>query len=155
MTKPVVKIYSKTIFSAFLLIVSIAVLSQTNFAQSTDPDKPTALTKGIINGSSSGGLSDEKTYYYAFNVKRGKLTLTLDLIPANKSDAGGYLQWTMLNAKFAKLKEDVLTAQGSPERQVKDLPVTVKRRIILKIVVSGNANYKIKLEGSAAGFGGQ
>lgn len=148
------KNYSGIIFLFLLSIISLATLSQTNFAQSTDPDKPTALTNGILNGNSSGGLSDEKTYYYAFNVQRGKLTFTLDLIPANKSDAGGYLQWTMLNTKFAKLKEDVLTAQGSPERQIKDLPVTVKRRIILKIVVSGNASYKINLEGNAINFGG-
>ena len=61
---------------------------------------------------------------------------------------GGYLQWTMLTTKFAQFKEDVLTAQGSPQRQVNDWPVTIKRKIVLKIVVSGNARYKIKLEGS-------
>lgn len=139
--------------TAYILFFGLALLTIPTFAQSIDPDKPTALTKGVINGTSSSGLNDEKTYYYAFDVNRGMLTLTLDLIPTNKSDAGGYLQWTMLNAKFTKLKEDVLTAQGSPERQVKDLPVTIKRRIILKLVVSGNASYKIKLEGSAVSFG--
>lgn len=149
------KKYLNKFILIFLSIVSIAILSQTNFAQSSDPDKPTALTKGVINGSSSGGLSDEKTYYYAFDVKPGTLTLTLDITPLNKSDGGGLVQWTLLNTKFAQLKYDNLSAQGSPERQVKDLPVTVRRRIILKIVVAGNMNYKFKLEGSAVNFAQQ
>lgn len=140
---------SKIFLSATLLIVSIVILPQTNFAQSSDPDQPEALTKGVINGSSSGGLSDEKTYYYTFDVKPKMLTLTLDVVPLNKSDGGGLVQWTLMNAKFVKLKYDNLAAQGSPERQVKDLPVTVKRKIVLKIVVAGNINYKFKLEGSA------
>lgn len=138
---------------SFLIILSLfAILSQTNFAQSSDPDKPTALTNGVINGNNSSGLSDEKTYYYAFDVAKGTLTLTLDITPLNKSDAGGYVEWSMMNTKFAKLKSDVFTAQGSPGRQVKDIPVTVKRRIIMKIVVSGNMNYKFKLNGSAVNF---
>lgn len=72
------------------------------------PGQTDGFNKRYYQRQQFGGLSDEKTYYYAFNVKRGTLTLTLDLIPANKSDAGGYLQWTLLNAKFARLKEDVL-----------------------------------------------
>ena len=138
------------LFSAACALLLFSILFTTPaFAQSSDPDQPTSLTKGVIEGSNSSGLNDEKTYYYAFEVSRGTLTVTLDLMPTNKSDAGGYLQWTMLTTKFAKLKEDVLTAQGSPQRQVKDLPVTIKRKIILKIVVSGNTRYKIKLAGSA------
>lgn len=149
MIKATFKNYLRVFFFAIFSIVSIAVLSQTNFAQSSDPDHPSALTKNAINGSSSGGLSDEKTYYYAFNVNKGTLTLTLDITPLNKSDAGGYAAWTLLNTKFATLKTDVLTAHASPERQIKDMPVTIKRRIIMKIVVSGNMNYKFKLAGNA------
>lgn len=149
MIKAAFKNYSKAFLLTLFSIVSTAVLSQANFAQSTDPDKPTTLTQGVINGSSSGGLSDEKTFYYAFNVVKGTLTLTLDVVPLAKNDGGGLVQWTLMNTKFEKLKYDVLSAQGSPERQVKDLPVTIKRRIIMKIVVSGNINYKFKLEGSA------
>jgi len=82
------------------------------------------------------------------------LTWTLDLTPTNKSDGGGLLQWTLLTPKFEKLKYDNLSAQGSPERQIKDMPVTIKRRVILKIVVSGNVGYEIGLAGSAVNFGG-
>lgn len=152
MKREIIKKYTKIILSATLFFILITAFSQTNFAQSSDPDRPTALSKGVIEGSSSGGLSDEKTYYYAFNVTKGTLTLTLDIIPLNKSDGGGFVAWTLLNTKFATLKSDVLSAQGSPGRQVKDMPVTVKRRIIMKIIVSGNMNYKFKLEGSAANF---
>lgn len=146
------KIHRNHLFLILFSIVSMAIFSQTNFAQSSDPDAPTNLTSGTVSGTSSGGLSDEKTYYYAFDVKKGTLTLTLDVIPVNKSDAGGLVQWTLMNTKFANLKYDNLAAQGSPGRQVKDLPVTIKRRIIMKIVVSGNINYKFKLAGSAVNF---
>ncbi|HLA95310.1 MAG TPA: hypothetical protein VK612_06285 [Pyrinomonadaceae bacterium] len=136
------------IFASFA-IVSLCLLTQVSLAQSSDPDAPTQLTNGVIDGSNSSNLSDEKTYYYAFDVKKGILSLTLDITPLNKSDAGGFVQWTMMNTKFATLKSDVLTAQGSPGRQMKDLPVTVKRRIIMKIVVSGKMTYKFKLGGTA------
>ncbi len=152
MTKLTIKKYAKVIFPAILFFVLTLIMPQTNFAQSSDPDAPTALTKGVIEGSSSGGSSDEKTYYYTFDVVKGTLTLTLDITPLNKSDAGGYVEWSMMDTKFATLKYDNLSAQGSPERQVKDLPVTIKRRIIMKIVVSGNINYKFKLAGSAVNF---
>ncbi|MCW5872541.1 MAG: hypothetical protein KIS61_35150, partial [Candidatus Eremiobacteraeota bacterium] len=97
----------------FLFLISPAL------AQSTDPDKPTPLTSSVT-GTSSGGLSDEKTYYYAFMVNKGTLTLTLDVTPLDKSDGGGIVQWTLLDSKFAKLKYDNLAAQGTPQRQVKD-----------------------------------
>lgn len=141
--------YSKTILLMILTVVTTLTLARTDCAQSTDPDYPTLLDGNTISETNTGNLSDDKTYYYAFDVAKGSLTWTLDLTPTNKSDAGGVLQWTMLTPKFEKLKSDVLSAQGSPERQVKDMPVTIKRRIILKIVVSGNVGYKIKLTGSA------
>lgn len=143
-----------TITAKFVLLwfAAALLLATSAAAQSSDPDKPTALTKGAISGSSAGAMSDEKTFYYSFDVKPGTLTLTLDVIPVNKSDGGGLVQWTLMNTKFAQLKYDNLAAQNSPERQVKDLPVTVKRKIIMKIVVAGNINYKFKLEGSAANF---
>ena len=134
---------------ACALLFSLLVFTSSALGQSSDPDKPTVLTKNVINGSSTGAMSDEKTFYYAFDVKPGTLTLTLDVIPQNKSDGGGLVQWTLMNAKFAKLKYDNLAATRTPERQVKDLPVTIKRRVIMKIVVGGNINYKFKLVGTA------
>lgn len=136
-----------------LLIALTALQSQMSFAQSTDPDAPTALSESTISGTNSSNLSEDNTYYYAFNVIKGTLSWTLDLMPTNKSDAGGIFQWTLLSPKFEKLKYDNLSAQGSPERQMKDMPVTIKRRIILKLVVSGNVSYKIRLSGSAVNFG--
>lgn len=126
----------------FLLITPV-------FAQSTDPDHPAAISASTISGNSSGGLSDEKTYYYAFNVTKGTLSLTLDVTPLNKSDPGGLVGWTLLDPKFKQLKYDNLAAQGSPERQMKDMPVTIKRKIILKLTVSGNIDYKLQFSGSA------
>lgn len=141
----------RSIFLVIFLVVCLAAFNGSANAQSTDPDNPTSLSGNTIAGSSSGGLSDTKTYYYAFSVNKGTLTGTFDVTPLNKSDGGGLLAWTFLNTKFQSLKYDNLSAQGSPQRKVKDMPVTVKRRLILKIEISGNANYKIKLEGTALG----
>lgn len=135
----------------FLTIFLAAGLSQTSFAQSIDPDAPTALRNGVITGESSGNLYDDKTYYYSFDVKPGTLTLTLDMTPV-KGTGGGTLAWHLLNTKFNQLKYDILAASNSPERQVKDLKITVKRKIILKIVVGGKFSYKLKLAGSALNF---
>ena len=145
-------IISKLFASAALSLVLAVLPSQGSFAQSTDPDAPTMLTESTIEGMNSSNMSEDNTYYYAFDVNKGTLSLTLDVIPTNKSDAGGLLQWTLMSTKFQKLKYDNLSAQGSPERQMKDMPVTVKRRVILKLAVSGNAGYKIKLSGSAVNF---
>ena len=139
---------------AFLLIALTVFPIQASFAQSTDPDAPTVLAEGIIEEMNSSRMSEDNTYYYAFDVHKGTLSLTLDLMPTNRSDGGGLLQWTLLNSKFEKLKYDNLSASSSPERQMKDMPVTIKRRIILKIVVAGNVRYKIKLSGSAVNFSG-
>ncbi len=121
--------------------------------ESTDPDTPTALSESTINGVNSSNMSEDNTYYYIFNVNKGTLTWTLDLTPTNKSDAGGVLQWTLLSPKFEKLKYDNLSAQGSLERQVKDMPVTIKRRIILKIVCRATSatksNCPVQLSNSA------
>lgn len=146
------KINPRLLIPAFLLFALTVLPSKVSFAQSTDPDAPTVLTESTIIGQNSSDMSEDNTYYYAFNVNKGTLTLTLDLMPTNKSDAGGLLQWTLLSPKFEKLKYENLSAQGSPERQVKEMPVTIKRRVLLKIVVSGKTSYKIKLAGSAVKF---
>lgn len=147
------KIKARLFTKAFLLLALAVLPLQACFAQSTDPDAPTALSESTISGMNSSNLNEDNTYYYAFNVNKGTLTWTLDLTPTDHSDAGGVLQWTLLSPKFEKLKYDNLAAQGSPERQMKDMPITIKRRIILKIVVSGHVGYKIKLSGSAVKFG--
>lgn len=146
------KINSKLFVPAFFLFALAVLPLQASFAQSTDPDTPTLLTENTISGVNSSNLSDDNTYYYTFDVNKGTLSWTLDVIPVNKSDGGGLVSWTLMSPKFEKLKNDSLSAQGSPERQMKDMPVTIKRRIILKIVVSGNVGYKIKLGGSAVSF---
>ncbi len=153
--KTIFKNYSKLIVPTILSIFLVTIMSGNIFAQSTDPDNPTRLTGNTISRTNAANLSDDQTFYYAFDVVKGTLEWTLDLTPTNKSDGGGVLQWTLLTPKFEKLKYDVISAQGSPERQIKDLPVTIKRRIILKIVVSGNVEYKIKLNGSAYSRGAE
>ncbi len=137
------------VLTGAISLLATAAFSSNSFAQSTDPDSPTLLTNNIIEATNAGGINDEKTYYYRFNVTKGTLIFTADLTPTNKSDAGGFLAWTMLDSKFQKLTSDVFSAHASPERQVKELPITIKRQIILKIVVSGNTDYKIRLSGSA------
>lgn len=153
MIKKITENYTKILMTAIFSLLLTMISARTNFAQSTDPDRPTVITGNTVSETNTGNLSDDKIYYFAFDVVKGRLEWTLDLTPTNKSDAGGVLQWTLLTPKFQQLKSDNLSAHGSPERQVKELPVTIKRRIILKVVVSGNATYKIKLAGSAVKSG--
>ncbi len=148
------KVDYRLLAPTFVLLALSVVPMQAGFAQSTDPDAPTVLSESTISGMNSSNMSEDNTYYYAFDVNKGTLSWTLDLTPTNKSDAGGVLQWTLLSPKFEKFKYDNLSAQGSPERQMKDMLVTIKRRMILNIVVSGNIWYKIRLSGSAVQFSG-
>lgn len=128
-------------------IISFVIFSNTTFAQSNDPDNPTPLRNGIINGESTGGVSDKKTYYYSFNVKPGMLTLTLDIDPV-KGTGGGVVYWSYLDTKFKVLKYDAYAAQGSPGRKVNDSKITVKRKIIFKLEVEGSMSYKLRFSGS-------
>jgi len=142
------KVARKTLILLALTVAATA-LSSAAAAQSTDPDHPSPISSGMITGSHSGGLSDTTAYYYYFDVNKGTLTGIFDLIPNNRSDGGGLMSWTLMTAKFQDLKYDNMSAQGTPDRKVKDMPVTIKRRIILKLEISGNVSYKIKLNGSA------
>lgn len=120
-------------------------------AQSKDPDNPTPLNaeKTIEGAVKTGSLSDKETTYYSFDVDKGTLELKLDVVPQDKSDGGGLVEWTLLDTKFQQLKYDNLAAQGTENRQIKELPVTVKRRLILKISVAGNVAYRFAFGGTA------
>lgn len=132
----------------FSLIFFLTVSSA--WAQSTDPDNPTPLQEGkIVASVSTGSLSEPKTTYYAFNVDKGTLDLKLDVTPRDSHDGGGLVEWTLLDTKFQQLKYDNLAAQGKPNRQIKELPVTTKRRIIMKISAAGNIDYAFTLGGTA------
>ena len=137
----------KILLTGLFTVLSILIFSNTNFAQSGDPDSPSPLKNGELIGTVRSSASDEKTYYYSFNVKPGTLTLTTDMNPV-KGTGGGTLAWTYLDTKFRRLKTDIYPAQGSPERRVDDSKITVKRRIILKVVVSGFHDYKLRFSGS-------
>ena len=133
---------------AFVLLLVSVLFTAPAFAQSDDPDKPSALTNGVIEGESISNLQDDKTYYYSFNVKPGTLTLTVDINPV-KGTGGGTLAWHYLDAKFKQLKYDIYSASSASERKVDDVKVTIKRKIILKIVTGGKFRYKLKFSGTA------
>lgn len=141
-------------FLKFTVVMIAVLITAANItAQSTNPDAPTRLTNGVIEGINRTAQGEKKTYYYSFDVTKGNLNLVVDLVPPNsQSDGGGVLDWTLMSAKFEKLKWDIKSAQGSPERVVKDYPVTVKRKLIIKVVVGGNLDYKLKFSGSATSF---
>lgn len=129
-------------------LVTMLFMSVLCFGQSTDPDAPTPITDGETTGKSRGNLYDDKTYYFSINVKPGVLTLTADLTPV-KGTGGGTLRWDYLDAKFRRIKWDQMSATNNPERRVNDTKVLAKRKVILKVVVGGSVDYKIKLSGTA------
>ena len=136
-------------FSSLLLSL-VFTLGIAVWAQSTDPDKPTPLTGGqIVDSVTTGSLSDSKTTYYAFNVDKGTLNVKLDVTPLDSGDGGGLVEWTLLDTKFQQLKYDNLAAQGKANRQIKELPVSMKRRIIMKVSAAGNIDYAFTISGTA------
>ncbi len=141
-TNKIIKVLS------FLMLTAVfGIASQSINAQSSDPDAPTRLSDGSIVGETTGGLSKSKTYYFTFNVKPGTVTMTVDIDPV-RSTGGGLINWTYLTDRFKQLRTDVYNAQGSPKREIDDAKITVKRKIILKLVVEGDMSYKIKFSGS-------
>ncbi len=133
----------------FLLLALSGLLFFPAAAQSTDPDAPTPLKSGAFSGTiTTGGLSDSKTTYYTFDVDKGQLEVTLDVSPLNPSDGGGLISWTLLDSKFQQLRFENLAAQGTAQRQVKEIPVTIKRTIIMKVTAAGNADYSFRLGGT-------
>lgn len=138
---------SRKLFTYAMLIAAFVFFHQAGSAQSDDPDAPTQLTDGTIVGESTGGLSDTKTYYFSFNVKPGTLTMTTDMNPA-KDTGGGVIHWTYLTTRFKTLRSNSWSAQGSSARKIDDAKITIKRKIIFKLVVEGSFAYKIKFSGS-------
>ncbi len=125
----------------------IAAFTDPSFAQSTDPDNPSPVTNGVIEGSVSGNLNDDKVYYYVFYVQKGPFDLTVDIEPT-KETGGGLIQWFYLDSKFERIKWDQVSAQGTPERRVMSSTALSKQKVILKVVVGGNFSYKMKFSGS-------
>ncbi len=128
--------------------LAVMMFAVAGSAQSTDPDAPTAVTDGVVTGASRGGLYDDKTYYFAINVKPGMLTQTSDLTPV-KNTGGGTLRWEYLDAKFKRIKWDQMSAVNNPERRVMDTKVLAKRRVIVKVIVGGSVDFSIKFAGTA------
>ncbi|MBX3170383.1 MAG: hypothetical protein KF760_23455 [Candidatus Eremiobacteraeota bacterium] len=125
----------------------MTVFPSVGVAQSTEPDKPSPITGGLIEGEVSGNLNDDKTYYYVFYVQKGPFDLTVDIDPI-KETGGGLIRWFYLDSKYNRIKWDQVSAQGNPERRVTSSTALSKQKVILKVVVGGNFRYKMKFSGS-------
>ena len=136
-----------------MLCVSILCASST-FAQSTDPDNPTPLTQNTFQGRFPGG-DETVVYYYAFTAGPGILKITAD------QKSGGItamenLSWTLLDANFKELATEDFYGVTVSEWKVKDIKLTKKGKVILKVKVTDDVqNFKFQLAGAFTFTGGE
>lgn len=53
------------------------------------------------------------------------------------------------DSRLGSVKYENLAAQGTAKRQIKELPVSMERRIIMKVTAAGNIDYTFTVSGSA------
>ena len=141
----------KTKFSkvAFSLLSVLFLFNVAAFAQSTDPDNPTVVTQSMIQGKNPGN-GETVVYYYTFTAGPGVLKVTTDQ-KSGGITASANLSWELKDANFINLGSEDFYGVTTSERKVKDIKLTKKQRVILKVVVTEDVeNFKFQLTGAVA-----
>ncbi len=139
--------------TAFSLLFVLFLFGTTAFAQSTDPDSPTLVTQTMVQGKITG---EAPAYYYTFTAGPGVLKVTFDL--KSQTTGGAYMDWQLTDANFKELESGTINgANAAGERQVKEINLTKKQKVILKAegrADSAPANFKFQFTGAVAFTGG-
>ena len=134
---------------AFSLLFVFVLFNAATFAQSTDPDSPTVVTQSVVQWKVSGKGKDV-VYYYTFTAGPGVLKVTTD----QKSGgiiANPKLSWELTDASFNNLESDDLDQAGTLERKVKEIKLTKKQKVILKVGVAEDVNlFKFQFTGAVS-----
>lgn len=134
---------------AFSLLFALVLFSSAAIAQSTDPDNPTVLTKGEVQWNLSG-KGKTVVYYYTFTAGPGVLKITAD------QKSGGItgmqnLTWELTDANFNSLSSEDLYGVTTLERKVKEVKLTKKQQVILKVTVTDDVQmFKFQFAGAVA-----
>ncbi len=139
---------------AFSLLFVFVLFNAAAFAQSTDPDSPTLVTQTMVQGKITG---EATAYYYTFTAGPGVLKVTFDL-KSQTTSSGAFMNWQLTDANFKELESgNIFNANAAGERQVKEINLTKKQKVILKAEGSANSppgNFKFQFTGAVAFTGG-
>jgi hypothetical protein len=129
----------------FCLLFIFVLFDGSAFAQSTDPDNPTILTRNELQGKN---LKDKTlTYYYTFTAGPGTLKLTTDLKNGTPTGRLAILDWILLDSNFKVIKR--VNAIYAENRSVQEVNLTKKQKVILQLEVGLNTGgFKMQLDGA-------
>ena len=135
---------------AFSLLFVFVLFNAATFAQSTDIDNPTVVMQSTVQGKHPGNTEEAVVYYYTFTAGPGVLKVTTD----QKSGgiiANPKLSWELTDASFNNLESDDLDQAGTLERKVKEIKLTKKQKVILKVGVAEDVNlFKFQFTGAVS-----
>ncbi len=138
--------------TAFSLLFVLFLFGTTVFAQSTDPDNPTVVTKREIQGKNIG--DDLETYYYTFTAGPGILKVTTDMKHNSSSGRTAVMDFILLDSNFKEIKHvDSLISEDA--RSILEIQLNKKQKVILKLDVGLNTgNFKMQFDGAVNFSGG-
>ena len=132
---------------AFSLLFVFVLFNAATFAQSTDPDSPTVVTQSVVQWNVSG-KGKNVVYYYTFTAGPGVLKITTD------QKSGGItampnLSWELTDENFKAIESEDFYGVTTSERKVKEIKLTKKQKVILKVTVTDDVeNFKFQFAGA-------
>lgn len=132
---------------AFSLLFVLVLFNAAAFAQSTNPDNPTVLTKGEVQWKLSG-KGKTVVYYYTFTAGPGVLKITTDQTSVGITGMQN-LSWELTDANFNAIKSEDLYGVTTSERKVTEVKLTKKQKVIFKVTVTEDVqNFKFQFAGA-------
>ena len=132
------------IATIFVLITSVNPI----YAQSTDRNNPTALTKSEIAGTVD--KDNQSEYFYSFVAEPGEVAIALDVAPNDKNTLN-YVTVDLFDVDGNKLKSFGVGVISKSKRKVQKLQVQNQQKIIMQISrrsSKGSASYSLSVSGS-------
>jgi hypothetical protein len=135
---------------AFSLLFVFALFNAATFAQSTDVDNPTVVTQSVVQGKHPGNTEETVVYYYTFTAGPGILKVTTDQ-KSGGITASANLSWELTDANFNMLGSEDFYQVTTLERKVKEIKLTKKQKVILKVEVTEDVKFfKFQFTGAVA-----
>ena len=135
---------------AFSLLFVFVLFNAATFAQSTDIDNPTVVTQSVVQGKHPGNTEEDVVYYYTFTAGPGVLKVTTDQksvgIIGNPN-----LIWELTDGNFNAIESDDLYGVTTLDRKVKEIKLTKKQKVILRVELDEDVQYfKFQFTGAVA-----
>ena len=132
---------------AFSLLFAFVIFNAVAFAQSTNPDSPTVVVQNVVQWKVSG-KGKNVVYFYTFTAGPGVLKVTTD------QKSGGItampnLSWELTDTNFKAIESEDFYGVTTSERKVKEIKLTKKQKVILKVTVTDDVkDFKFQFAGA-------